>query len=71
MTRPDGGQGAQAARRLNVSDESDSDQRRALQDGDGLDDVLLVELGTRLGDGTDDVGQVFGGRAIRCLTEFI
>lgn len=56
MTGPDGGEGTLTARGVDVTDESDGDDRRALEHGDGLDNILLIELGTRLGDGADDVG---------------
>ena len=41
---PDGGERAKAAGRLDVADNTDDDHRRRLDDGDGLDDLLLVHL---------------------------
>ena len=56
VLRPDGGQCAQALRGLDVSDHTDGNHRRSLDDGDGLDHLLLVDLGARLVDLTQDVG---------------
>ncbi len=42
---PDGGKGAQATRSLDVADNSDDDNWRCLEDGDGLHNLLLVGLG--------------------------
>jgi len=55
-TSPDGGQGTETTRSFNVTDETASNHGRALEDGDGLDAVLLVNLGTRLVNVTDDMG---------------
>ena len=41
---PDGGERAQAARRLDVADDTDDDHRRGLDDGGSLDNLLLVHL---------------------------
>jgi hypothetical protein len=41
---PHGGERAQAARRLDVADDTDDDHRRRLDDRDGLDDLTLVHL---------------------------
>jgi hypothetical protein len=53
---PDGFECAEAARRLNVADEADADERGRLEDGDGLDDLLFVDLGAGPVDLADDVG---------------
>ena len=45
MVSPDGGQGAKTSGGLNVADQTDNDNRRGLQDGDGLNSLLLVQLG--------------------------
>ena len=42
---PDGLEGAHAAGSLDVSDHSDADHGRSLEDGDGLHHLLLVDLG--------------------------
>jgi len=41
---PDGGEGTETAGSLNVTDETDNLDGRALDDGGGLDDVLLEDL---------------------------
>jgi hypothetical protein len=41
---PHSGERAQAARRLDVADDTDDDHRRRLDDRDGLDDLTLVHL---------------------------
>jgi len=51
-----GGEGAEATRSLDVTDKSDAHHRRGLQDGNALNDLLLVELGTRLVNLAHDVG---------------
>jgi len=56
MLRPHGGEGTQAAGGLNVADDADHNHGRALEDGNSLDDLLLVDLGTRLVHITGDVG---------------
>jgi len=53
---PDGGQRTETTRGLDVRDETDAHDGRGLEDGDGLDDLLLVQLGTRFVDITDDMG---------------
>ena len=45
-----------AARSLDVADHADGDHGRGLDDGDGLDHLLLVVLGTRTIHLTDNVG---------------
>ena len=52
---PDSLLAAQALRGADVADEADDDEFRALDDGDGFASLLLVELGARLVDITDDV----------------
>lgn len=52
---PDGGQGAEAARSLDVADDTNDDHWRGLEDGDGLDDLLLVSLGSGTVQLADDV----------------
>jgi hypothetical protein len=53
---PNGGQGAQAARGLDVADDADHNHGGRLDDRHGLDSLLLVELGAGLVDVTQDVG---------------
>merc|ERR1719430_1237780 len=53
---PDSLEGPHAARSLNVANNADSDHGRSLNDGDGLDDFLLVVLGTRTVHLTHNVG---------------
>lgn len=53
---PDGGQGSETSRSLDVSNDTDDDHRRGLDDGDSLYDFSLVHLGTRLVEVSDDVG---------------
>ena len=55
MLHPDGLERAQAARRLNVTHNTDAHKRRGLQDGDRLDDLFLVDLGAGSVDLTDNV----------------
>ena len=52
---PDRGQSSEAVGGLNVTNETNADHRRGLQDRDGLSDLLLVQLGTGLLDITEDV----------------
>jgi len=47
MVGPDGGQSAKTSRGGNVSNDTDDNHRRGLNDGDGLDSLLLVKLGSR------------------------
>jgi len=56
MVSPDGGQGAEAVGGSDVSDDTDNNHRRGLDNGDGLDGLLLVELGARTLDLSHDVG---------------
>jgi hypothetical protein len=44
MFGPDGGKGTETTGSLDVSDHTNDNERRSLQDGDGLDDFLLVHL---------------------------
>lgn len=53
---PDGGDGAETARSLGVAGNTDNHHRRSLDDGDSLEDFLLVELGAWAVQVTDDVG---------------
>ena len=53
---PHGGEGAHARRGLGVANEANNDHLRALNDGDSLDGLLLVELGARALNITEDVG---------------
>lgn len=53
---PHGGEGTEATGGLNVTDKTDDNHGGAVDDGDGLNNVLLVELGARSLDFTDDVG---------------
>lgn len=53
---PDGGESAKTVRGGDVANKTDDNHRRSLQDGDGLDGLLLVELGARTLDFTNDVG---------------
>lgn len=53
---PDGGQRAETAGSLDVTDNTDNNHGGGLDDGDGLDDLLLVHLGTGTVQVTDDVG---------------
>jgi hypothetical protein len=45
---PDGSEGAEAARSLNVSDDTDDDEWRGLDDSDGLDNFTFVHLCTHM-----------------------
>lgn len=53
---PDGGESTETTRSLDVTDDTDNNERRTLDDGDGLDDFLLVALASGTIDGTEDVG---------------
>jgi hypothetical protein len=44
VSSPDGGQGAESAGGVDISNETDNVQRGGLEDGDGLDGLALVEL---------------------------
>lgn len=52
---PDGLKSPQASGSLDVANNTDSDHGRRLQDGDWLDDLLLVELGALSGDLSNNV----------------
>lgn len=56
VSGPDGGESAKTVRGGDVANKTDDDHRRSLQDGDSLDGLLLVELGARTLDFTNDVG---------------
>merc|ERR1719323_1748041 len=53
---PHGLEGPHAARGLNVANHADGDHRRGLDDGDGLNHLLFVVLGTRTIHLSDNVG---------------
>lgn len=44
MGCPDGGEGAETTRSLDVADDTDDDQGRCFDDCDGFDDLALVHL---------------------------
>jgi len=50
------GEGTEATRSLDVTDKTNAHHWRGLEDGDSLNDLLLIELGTRLVYLTYDVG---------------
>jgi len=56
MLGPDGGQSAETRGSLDVANDTDADHRGGLDNGDGLDDLLLVELGTGFVHITEDMG---------------
>ena len=56
MLSPDSGEGTQAAGSLDVADNTDHNHGRGLDDGDSLNDLLLVHLGTRSVQIAHDVG---------------
>lgn len=56
MLGKDGLQGTGATRSLDVSNNTDDNNWRGFDDGNGLNDFLLVDLGSWLVDITDDVG---------------
>lgn len=53
---PNGGEGSESTGGLNVADETDDLKRRGLNDGDGFNLLLLVELGLGSVDISEDVG---------------
>jgi hypothetical protein len=53
---PDGGQRSETTGSLDVTDNTDDDHRRGLDDGNGLDDFSLVHLGSGSVEVSDDVG---------------
>lgn len=53
---PDGGQRSKTSGSLDVTDNTDDNHRGGLDDGDGLDDLSLVHLGSRSVKVSDDVG---------------
>jgi hypothetical protein len=70
---PDGGERAESTGGLDVSDNSDDDDGGSLDDGDGLNDLLLVHLGARtleLTNGGGHTGLVTkgGGQVDRLLS---
>ena len=56
MLGPNGGEGSETTRGLDVTNNSDNDNWRGFDDGDGLDDLTLVHLGSRSVEVSDDVG---------------
>ena len=74
-----GGEGAEAARRLEVSHDTHDDHGGGLEDGDGVDDLALVHDGSGAVHAADDVGhaglvgaegrEVARGGGIRVLGE--
>jgi len=52
---PDGGQSAKTTRSLNISNQTDNDHGRSLDNGDSLNGLPLVQLGTRTVDLTENV----------------
>jgi hypothetical protein len=56
VSGPDGGESAKTVRGGDVADDTDNNHWRGFQDGDSLDSLLLVKLGTRTFDFTNDVG---------------
>jgi len=56
VTSEDGRQGTETTGGFDVSNETDSHHWGSFQDGDRLDDILLVDLASRAGDVADDVG---------------
>jgi len=55
MVGPDSGELSSSSRSRDVSNSSNNDHGRSLEDGNSFDDFLLVDLGTRLVDLSDDV----------------
>jgi len=45
---PDSGEGAETARSFDVADDTDDNERRGLDDSDGLDNLTLMHLCTRM-----------------------
>jgi hypothetical protein len=45
MLGPDGGKRSETTRSFDVTDDTDDDHRRGLDDGDSFDDLSLVHLG--------------------------
>jgi len=55
LVGPDGGQGSETSWGFDVSDDSDNDHGWGFDDGDSLNDFLLVQLGTWLINISDDM----------------
>lgn len=53
---PDGGEGSETSGGFNISDDTSDNDGRSFEDGDGLDDFLLVELRSGSFDFSEDVG---------------
>jgi len=69
---PNGGEGSETAGSFDVTDDTNDDHRRSLDDGGGLDDFLLVHLGSGTVKVTDDVSHTGlvtkeSGEVDRCL----
>jgi len=56
MLGPDGGEGSEASGSLNISNNTDNNDGRSFEDGACFDDFLLVQLGARLLDFSQDMG---------------
>jgi len=56
VLREDGGQGTKTTGSLDVSDNTDNDHGRGLQDGNGIDDLTLVHNSSGTVDATDNMG---------------
>jgi len=56
VSSEDGGQGSETLRGLDVTNNTNNDDGGCLNDGDGFNDFLLVDLGTGLVSFTDNVG---------------
>lgn len=56
MFSPDCGEGAEAAGSLDIADKADSDHWGSFDDGDSLNNLFLVELGTGSVEVSDDGG---------------
>lgn len=56
MLSPDGGEGAETVGSLDVADDADGNDRRCLDDADGLYNLFLVKFGPRLIDVAHNVG---------------
>jgi len=56
MAGPDGGEGAETTGGADVSDDTNDNHGGGFEDGNSLDDLLLVDLGAGLVDLTHDVG---------------
>ena len=71
VLRPDSLEGSHAAGSLNVADNADGDHWRSLDDGDCLDNLLLVVLGARTVHLTHNVGHASLCAIIRIMHDLI